>query len=78
VALLEKQAVRLKFTFDNGYADNLYSALPLLDHYKLPITLFLTTGYLDQRREFWWDEFEQFIMQPRKLPEILTIDRCTN
>jgi peptidoglycan/xylan/chitin deacetylase (PgdA/CDA1 family) len=45
-------------TFDDGYRDNLTTAKPLLDEHDLPATLFVTTGYLDSERDFWWDELE--------------------
>lgn len=34
-------------TFDDGYADNLTVALPILEKYELPSTLFVATSYLD-------------------------------
>ena len=33
-------------TFDDGYRDNLTIALPLLERFQLPITLFVTAGFL--------------------------------
>jgi peptidoglycan/xylan/chitin deacetylase (PgdA/CDA1 family) len=33
-------------TFDDGYCDNLTVALPLLEKFQLPMTLFVTAGFL--------------------------------
>jgi len=46
-------------TFDDGYADNLYEAAPVLKRYDMPATFFLSTGYIGSTREFWWDELEK-------------------
>ncbi|MGD8751437.1 MAG: polysaccharide deacetylase family protein [Anaerolineales bacterium] len=58
-------------TIDDGYADNLYHAKPLLEHYQIPATIFVATGNLG--REFWWDELERMLMSPEKLPEQLSL-----
>ena len=61
-------------TFDDGYADNLYNAKPLLEQYDIPATVFVATGQVGKEREFWWDELERILLQPGKLPETLSIN----
>ncbi|WP_246194744.1 polysaccharide deacetylase family protein [Allochromatium palmeri] len=39
-------------TFDDGYADNLTVATPILKHYGLPATVFVATDYLNGGRMF--------------------------
>jgi peptidoglycan/xylan/chitin deacetylase (PgdA/CDA1 family) len=58
-------------TFDDGYADNLYNATPLLEKHGIPATVFITTDYIGQEREFWWDELEQLLLAPSILPDRL-------
>lgn len=45
----------LVLTFDDGYADNFYNALPLLEKHNIPATIFVTTLNIDTPNEFWWD-----------------------
>lgn len=60
-------------TFDDGYANNLHQAKPLLEKYQIPATVFVTTEYLKHPREFWWDELERIILQTEQLPKKLTL-----
>jgi peptidoglycan/xylan/chitin deacetylase (PgdA/CDA1 family) len=57
-------------TFDDGYADNLHVAIPMLEHFDMPAAFFITTGGLGSDREFWWDELEQLILGEGAPPEI--------
>lgn len=61
-------------TFDDGYADNLLNALPILEEVGVPATFFVSTGYLDAGLEYWWDELERLLLKDLPLPEIFTID----
>jgi peptidoglycan/xylan/chitin deacetylase (PgdA/CDA1 family) len=58
-------------TFDDGYANNFYNAKPLLERYDIPATVFVISGYIARNQEFWWDELEQVLLQPGKLPSKL-------
>lgn len=55
-------------TFDDGYADNLHGAKPLLERHGIPATFFLVSDAIGNSREFWWDELEKIFLQPRNLP----------
>lgn len=46
---------RAIITFDDGYANNFRWALPILQEFGLPATVFTTTAFLDTQRIFWWD-----------------------
>jgi peptidoglycan/xylan/chitin deacetylase (PgdA/CDA1 family) len=59
---------RVAVTFDDGYADNLIAAEPLLEEHQVPATIFICTGNLGTRREFWWDELERILLEPETLP----------
>jgi peptidoglycan/xylan/chitin deacetylase (PgdA/CDA1 family) len=58
-------------TFDDGYADNLTAAKPLLQQFDIPATLFVCPAYLG--REFWWDELERIIHESPSIPETLLL-----
>jgi len=52
---------RVAITFDDGYADNVEVAAPLLAAAGLPATCFVTGWSLDADREFWWDELDHLL-----------------
>lgn len=55
-------------TFDDGYADNFYTAKPILEKYKLPSTFFIASANIGQNKEFWWDELEHLFLFSNRLP----------
>lgn len=68
---LPRRAVAV--TFDDGYADNLLVAKPLLERAGVPATVFVVTGMLDGARAFWWDELERLLLGPDLLPPELAL-----
>jgi peptidoglycan/xylan/chitin deacetylase (PgdA/CDA1 family) len=46
---------RAVVTFDDGYADNLWHALPVAQRKGFPITVFVTSGKIGDTRGMWWD-----------------------
>ncbi len=61
-------------TFDDGYADNLNEALPILEEIGLPATFFICTGQIDTQQEFWWDELERVLLGERPYPPSFTLE----
>lgn len=60
-------------TFDDGYADNLYNALPLLEKYSCHATIFVTSGLVDNHLGFWYDVLEDVLLTQKKFPQILKL-----
>jgi peptidoglycan/xylan/chitin deacetylase (PgdA/CDA1 family) len=60
-------------TFDDGYVDNLKVAKPVLERFDAPATVFIATGQVGRRADFWWDRLAKLILPARKLPRDLEI-----
>lgn len=71
----ERSAV---LTFDDGYADNLYAAAPLLEAYGIPATVFVVSGQLGVEKEFWWDSLGRALLQPGTLPTERVVETHLN
>ncbi len=66
-------------TFDDGYADNILEALPILEEVGIPATFFISTGTIGTSKNFWWHELERMILETESTPLSFTLedDRCT-
>lgn len=56
-------------TFDDGYADNYEYALPILEKYRVPATIFISTGYVGSGQEYWWDGLVEALTRDIEYPE---------
>lgn len=65
--------VPIAVTFDDGYADNLLAAAPLLGAAAVPATVFVVSGMVGADREFWWDELERALLAEDDLPGTLEL-----
>lgn len=48
----------LSFTVDDGYQDFITRGAPVFRDFDCPVTMFATTGFVDGRLWFWWDQLE--------------------
>jgi peptidoglycan/xylan/chitin deacetylase (PgdA/CDA1 family) len=42
------------FTFDDGFADNLKNALPVMEKFAAPFTVYVPTGMINREIDAWW------------------------
>lgn len=61
-----KKAVFL--TFDDGYADNHLEARPILEAMQMQALFYISTWFIAQQKEYWWDELEHLLLTPSDLP----------
>jgi peptidoglycan/xylan/chitin deacetylase (PgdA/CDA1 family) len=59
-------------TFDDGYADNLFKAAPLLERHDIPATVFVTSQHTLSGRGFWWDALSE-VLTADSLPKEIAI-----
>ena len=46
------------FTIDDGYIEQATIAAPVFSEFGCPVTVFVSTGFLDGKLWFWWDQIE--------------------
>lgn len=55
-------------TFDDGYADNLLEALPILEKHQAQALFYISTGTLNTENEYWWDAVERIVLLSKGTP----------
>lgn len=54
---------KVAITFDDGYADNLTNALPVVTELGVPITVYVTSGVVGSPLGFWWDRLARLVAE---------------
>lgn len=68
-SLLPKNSVVI--TFDDGYKSLYTDIFPVVKEYGVPVTIYLTTGTIGTKKDFWWgvaERLEKDVEALKKLP----------
>jgi peptidoglycan/xylan/chitin deacetylase (PgdA/CDA1 family) len=68
------------FTFDDGYADNLTRALPVMEKFAAPFTVYVTTGMITRDIDAWWFGLAAMVRARERieLPEFGGVFQCAD
>lgn len=66
---------RVAVTFDDGYADNLHLAAPILESCGVPATVYVVADNAATGKPFWWDELADLLMdnETTEWPEMIEL-----
>ena len=64
-------------TFDDGYQDNYTLAYPMLKRLNVPFTVYVTTGFIDNKLPMWWYKGEQLGLSIEELKALDADPLCT-
>jgi peptidoglycan/xylan/chitin deacetylase (PgdA/CDA1 family) len=55
------------FTFDDGFADNLTKALPVMEKFAAPFTVYVSTGMITRDIDAWWFGLAELIRRREEI-----------
>lgn len=64
-------------TFDDGYRDNYTLAYPMLKRLNVPFSVYVTTGFIDNKLPMWWYKGEQLGLSIEELKALDADPLCT-
>ena len=67
--------IRVAITFDDGYLNNLEVVMPILERLNIPMTWFVSTGFMDNPGEIpWWDMIDLLVETEQGRLELATTE----
>lgn len=63
----ERQRPFVCFTADDGYRDNFDHAYPVFRRHGVPLTVYVTSGFIDGTMPMWWHVLEMAIVRRERL-----------
>ena len=64
----DRQGPSVIITFDDGYADNVLQALPVLEEMGVPASFFVSTAHVGTDQVFWWHRLEALLLRGGEFP----------
>src|ERR1041385_7575243 len=64
IETLSNKSSLVALTFDDGYRDNLTTALPLMEKYSMPATIFVVAGFVNREGYFSESELHEIAKHP--------------
>jgi len=64
-------------TLDDGYQDNYQEAYPLFKRLNVPFVIFVTSGFVDNKKNMWWYPGQRLGMTMDALKELCHEPLCT-
>ena len=74
---LPKQGHWVCITLDDGYRDNYTLAYPIFKRLGVPFTVYVTTGFIDNKMPMWWYPNEQLGLRREELITLSKEPLCT-